>query len=567
MSGKRPRNKRSNSTFYTGTDRVMWTKPIAYQVLLITALIQATTGQTRVDVSRQTKNIDFGAASSTKPAKSGVTLPVNCSQAEVFLKTNAPDGANIYVCTEDNRWVPQRAVQIQREGTAVGVAPSLNFLSGPGILTSTSTESGAISIRHSMDTAIMETRENTQSGRSLSCESSSNSGLDYTCSMQPLLTQYTNGMLLRWVPDVANTGSPSLNIDALGPRPIHTGDGSPELPAGALQPGILYEIWYDGTAFRLPAEAKISIQANSLPAGTRATVDYVNGTGVTFALADTGGKVTIQSDADTTMMLTKAVAQSGAIWYAADSGGDDTYTVAMNPSVTTYTPGMFVLFVASTGSTGSPTLSLDGLIPTLLKENDCVTGATIVANRPYLFVYNGSRFCKVGGVADANARSLNYVVSLPIETVLSSNVMISGNGIHWKRVYNPTPVTINRLFFRIATASTSQTVAVGIYDSECSTLLASTGAQTAASIGHYEIPVPAVTLPAGPLYFAWTATDTTVALATGTIAPGAAQEILAAGMPTTGTADGAVTEGALPASCGVLTPRYIAPPFIGGWLE
>jgi hypothetical protein len=43
--------------------------------------------------------IDFSGAASTKPAKAGAQLPPTCSLGEMFVKTNAAAGANVYVCT------------------------------------------------------------------------------------------------------------------------------------------------------------------------------------------------------------------------------------------------------------------------------------------------------------------------------------------------------------------------------------------------------------------------------------------------------------------------------------
>lgn len=52
--------------------------------------------------------IDFSGAASTKPAKTGTQLPSSCSVGEMFLKTDAPGGANVYVCTSGpSTWTVQ----------------------------------------------------------------------------------------------------------------------------------------------------------------------------------------------------------------------------------------------------------------------------------------------------------------------------------------------------------------------------------------------------------------------------------------------------------------------------
>jgi hypothetical protein len=49
-------------------------------------------GQTAVDLSRQGK------------LGTGTTLPVHCTVGQVFFKTDAPAGANLYACTTSNNW-------------------------------------------------------------------------------------------------------------------------------------------------------------------------------------------------------------------------------------------------------------------------------------------------------------------------------------------------------------------------------------------------------------------------------------------------------------------------------
>lgn len=67
------------------------------------------TAQTRIDLRTQSKSVDFSEASSTKPSKTGTTLPATCSVGETFLKTTAPAGKNLYVCTLANTWTVQGA--------------------------------------------------------------------------------------------------------------------------------------------------------------------------------------------------------------------------------------------------------------------------------------------------------------------------------------------------------------------------------------------------------------------------------------------------------------------------
>ena len=60
--------------------------------------------QTRVDIRSQSKSVDFSAADSTKPFKTGTVLPASCSTGEAFFKSDAAPGANIYLCLTPNAW-------------------------------------------------------------------------------------------------------------------------------------------------------------------------------------------------------------------------------------------------------------------------------------------------------------------------------------------------------------------------------------------------------------------------------------------------------------------------------
>jgi len=64
-------------------------------------------GQTQVDIRAQGRNFDFSGANSTKPLKTGTALPAQCNTGEMFFKTDAPAGQNVYGCTATNTWQAQ----------------------------------------------------------------------------------------------------------------------------------------------------------------------------------------------------------------------------------------------------------------------------------------------------------------------------------------------------------------------------------------------------------------------------------------------------------------------------
>lgn len=83
--------KQMNSTIFLGL------------VLLAGSMVCAYP-QTRIDLSRQARNIDFSAAPFTKPSKTGTALPAACSEGETFFLLGATPGQNLHLCTADNTW-------------------------------------------------------------------------------------------------------------------------------------------------------------------------------------------------------------------------------------------------------------------------------------------------------------------------------------------------------------------------------------------------------------------------------------------------------------------------------
>ncbi len=72
---------------------------------LVLTLAGGIYGQTTVNGGRVfTGNLDASAAATTKPARTGTTLPATCGTGEQFFLTSATPGQNIYVCTATNTW-------------------------------------------------------------------------------------------------------------------------------------------------------------------------------------------------------------------------------------------------------------------------------------------------------------------------------------------------------------------------------------------------------------------------------------------------------------------------------
>lgn len=65
----------------------------------------ALTAQTQINGGRVILgNWDASGATTSKPAKTGTSLPATCSAGEQFFKTDAAAGQNLYFCTNMNTW-------------------------------------------------------------------------------------------------------------------------------------------------------------------------------------------------------------------------------------------------------------------------------------------------------------------------------------------------------------------------------------------------------------------------------------------------------------------------------
>jgi hypothetical protein len=78
------------------------------QIILAAFLFaQLAAGQTVINGNRIiTGSWDASDAVSTRPAKAGTILPATCSTNEVFFKSDATAGKNLYACTAANTWTP-----------------------------------------------------------------------------------------------------------------------------------------------------------------------------------------------------------------------------------------------------------------------------------------------------------------------------------------------------------------------------------------------------------------------------------------------------------------------------
>lgn len=100
-------------------------------LLIILGGAGAVYGQlTQLDLRLQSRDVDFSSASSTKPLKSGMGLPSSCGQGEMYYRTDAAAGMNVYGCTGSNSWTLE-------EGAAASVASQLGDFGATATSTTT----------------------------------------------------------------------------------------------------------------------------------------------------------------------------------------------------------------------------------------------------------------------------------------------------------------------------------------------------------------------------------------------------------------------------------------------
>ena len=195
-------------------------------VFLLTASWAAVAQTTLVDLRTQSKNVDFSTMVSTRPVTVGTAIPSTCVIGQMFFRSNAAAGANLYGCTAVNTWTPLN-VQENEEN----------------IVTATS-GSGAAYVASA------------------------------NCPQSLAFLQTYN-----FVPDVTNTViSPTLNLCGLGALAVKHND-STNLVVGELQQGHVYPLVVNSgvTAFlinweQLQADSTQSININR--SGAVATIGY-----------------------------------------------------------------------------------------------------------------------------------------------------------------------------------------------------------------------------------------------------------------------------------------------------
>jgi hypothetical protein len=188
-------------------------------ILLSTLIVISAFGQAEIGgLTVPSGAVNMSAATTTKPMKSGTSLPGTCSVGEFYNKTDATNTAVIYACTATDTWTAQGG-----GGGGTTYTPGNNVSIASDVISVTGVQDGQIF-------KCAATQATTQ-----------------TCTMTPTLAAYTNQQVLVWSSSTTCSGSPTLNIDGLGAKNVYENDGTTAASCTANQPYLMtYETALNG---------------------------------------------------------------------------------------------------------------------------------------------------------------------------------------------------------------------------------------------------------------------------------------------------------------------------------
>lgn len=525
------------------------------KVMAMASVVTCVHGQTQIDLQTQSKRVDFSAAASTKPFRTGTVLPAVCAPGELFFLLNAPVGSNVMACVATNTWAKQdggipsttghagsvlatqdgQAMQwtpagttVQLNGTNAGTRTIQNYVTGFGLLSNMSDSGTAINIEQSINTAVVQTRSMTQAGTTLFCASPSGSGSVYTCTLQPTLTAYTSGMVLHWRPAANGVGGPTtIKIDSLGAVPLKQRDGVSDPGASEIVSGQLYTIWYDGSVFRLPRPGtNKAVEINNTPQGGVAATNLqaaINELDTKKASISTvQSNTALINELDTKKASISTIQSNSALYVTTTSGTGAEYQGSTTPCITTYSVGMVLYWKPNVnGTAGSVTINICGLGAKSIRQADGTDplSTSIVAGRLYQIWYDGTSMV-LPAVSSAAPTSPSSTAALGTDSVLTSIPVPSGiagslvsgvaNQIRVLKFVVTVPTPVARIGVSITNTAAGGKTGLAIYRTDLSKVLDS-GILDCSTGGNKIVALSSpVVLPVGTYYWAWATSNTAV---------------------------------------------------------
>ncbi len=256
-----------------------------FKLLPIALIGAAAAAQTQIDLRTQARNVDFSAAASTKPLKTGTALPATCAVGDMFFKTDAPAGANLYGCPVANSWAVEGGLSGQNcwidavsqtlrcsdtngnvyavVETSTGAVPNqwVSYIDSNGVPHTSQPTAAAVGAtadpgsngvpyRSALGTAAPATADNLSG--SFFCRDTGG-GNAYSCNLTPPLTSYNAGTTYWFRANAANTGAATINFNSLGPTPI-VKQADQSLVPGDIKAGQWVMATYDGANMQMQSQ-------------------------------------------------------------------------------------------------------------------------------------------------------------------------------------------------------------------------------------------------------------------------------------------------------------------------
>lgn len=167
----------------------------------------------------------------------------------------------------------------------------------------------------------------------------------------------------------------------------------------------------------------LSVQSDGSTVGSRPALNYTPGFGILNMISDSGSAIVLQQAVDTSVVQSKAAAQSGVVLSCfSASASTSAYTCGLSPVLGAYSTGMVINWRPDvTGVGGNVTLNIDTLGAKSVKLADGVTNPSpgdLAAGRLYAVWYDGAAFRVMsaagGGGGGGGASTMKDVRYFPV---------------------------------------------------------------------------------------------------------------------------------------------------------
>lgn len=206
-----------------------------------------------------------------------------------------------------------------------------------------------------------------------------------TVTLTPAPAALVEGLGIVFDAAGSNTGNVTINVNGLGAKAL-LGPLGQQLSAGDLTATRLVYAVYNGASFRF-------VGAISATEAVEGSVELATAAemlaGADLARVGAVGR-------------TATAIQNQSWQWAGNAGGTaNVITLAMTPTLTAYTTGMGVIFVAQQANTGAVTLNIDGLGAKTLRhwnKGNALTTNDLIQFRVCYCIYDGVNFNLMGEV-------------------------------------------------------------------------------------------------------------------------------------------------------------------------